>query len=269
MGLREMNIRDLILNILMVSIPEEYIITMCILLLLRQWQYISKEFWKENLIKVMLTAVIPIAIITNISKFIITINASNQMLMSIILFIAAIILLVKINNLKQFFQICGFTIMGTALFILAELFTLFICKYGLNIDIMTCNTNPFYNFIIVIPERIIEYGVLLFVYFKKNSLVQINISEIINQNKLLKHIIIIFTAIPIFLMWIMLKFVFIDNMLKALNFDGQLFVVIFGFSMIILLLLSTWIYIICIYPDEKYKYKKLKEEINYEKEHDC
>lgn len=241
---------------------------MCILLLLGQWQYISKEFWKENIIKLMFTAVIPIAIITNITKFIIKINSANQMLMSIALLMIATILLIKIKNIKQLLKACGSVLVGMAIFTIFELFTLCICKYTLKIDIMTSNLNPLNNFLIVMPERVLQYGILLFIYFKKNALVQINLLKTINQNKTLKNSIIINTIIEIIVMWLIFKFILIDNILKPLSFQAQEIIILLGLSLLIYLLISNWIHIIIIYPDEIYKYKKLKEEINYEKEND-
>jgi hypothetical protein len=260
-----MEIINLLLNIILVSIPEEFIMTMIMLVVLRQWQFLSKEFWKINFIKIMITSVLPIAIITNITKFIVKIDSGTQLLMSTILFIITISILINIKTIKQFFKTCGFIIISIALFILSELITAFICKYGLKIDIVSINLNPYLIFSIAIPERIIQYGCILFIFIKKNSLVQINLLNMIKQNILLRNIIVLFTTIDIIMIIIMLKYVFIENILYVLTFNQQLVIIIMGFSMIILFMLSMWIYIICIFPFEKYKQNQIKEEFFYEK----
>lgn len=260
-----MSITDLILNILIVSIPEEFIMTMCILIVLRQWQFLSKFFWQQNMIRVMIISVIPIAIITNILKFVIKIDDGSQLLISTTLFIIAVSILINVKTIKQFLKVCGFSLIGIALFILTELITAFILKYGLKIDMAHIPLDPLLIFLVAIPERILQYGVLLYIYIRQNSLIQINIINMIKQNKLLQSIIILFTTIDIFITILMLKYIFIENILHSLSLEQQMFIIIIGFSMIILSMLSMWIYVISIFPLEKYKQNKLREELHYEK----
>lgn len=263
-----MSILQVIINILIVSIPEEFFITMLVLFLLGRWELWSKEFVKENIKKIMFISVLPIAIITNLLKFLTPISDNIQLIISITVFAITIICLLQINKKREYIKIFGFVILALAIFMTTELITIFIATYGLKINILIFNKNPFFNFLIVIPERIMQYGFLLYIFLKKNSIMQINVSKIIIQNKLLRNMTILFTTIDMLIMGLMLEFIFFKNILSNLTFNQQLFIIIIGFTLIILLLLSVWIYAICIFPFEKYKQYTLKEEIEYEKTND-
>lgn len=261
-----MNVGQTILNGILVSLPEEIFITYIILLLLGRYDFFAKEKYKKSFIKVMSVTTIPMAVVSNLMKMFIK-DENIILLVCIILFSLLISVLHKITSLKQYPKVLLYTFIAYVIFMITELITVFIAIYTLGLTPSDFNHSAIQNFVIAVPERLMQYGFLIFVFLKKNGASQVNISNIIEENKTLKKAILAITTVTFTILIAMVKLFVFDNILASLETKYQIFIIITTFSLAILIMLTIWILVICIYPSEKYKLKYTKENL-YEEEYD-
>lgn len=259
-----MSLTQQIINALIVSVPEEFFIAVLILVILKKSSFLTKEHWKENLFRIMVISVIPMAIVSNAIDYVAH-NLHIESLQAIkpligILGTAVTIMgICGVKSKKEFFKIILFTFIGFILFILTELITAVVIKYGLQDGLIELNKSPYLNFVMFIPERLAQYGFITYIFLKKNGLSQINISKVILQNKLLRNISIMFSLIDIFILILITKYVFFSRLLEVLPLTSQLFIVVIGLSLVIINVLAILLTAICIYPEQKYLRKYGKE----------
>lgn len=249
-----MNISQSVLNALIVSMPEEFFITIITLILLGRYDYISKENWKRNFFKVMTMSVIPLSLTFNILKYYLS-NDNVLVIINILLLSISISILYNIKNRKEYFKILMFSSLGFLIFMITQLITVFMVMYILKISSNSFNQSAIINFIIVLPERVLQYLMLSLIFLKQNGLTKVNLSKIILENSVLRFFTILFTVGDIVILMWMAKYIVYDKILDKIPLDGQIAISVGIMILVIISLLSIWVIPMCIYPVEKYKQK--------------
>lgn len=93
-----MNNQQIILNFLMLSVPEEFVMASIILILLKRFDYFNKENFSYNILKIFFIFVLPIAVISNLSLFKIKMASNVNILINIALMIISVLILNKQSN---------------------------------------------------------------------------------------------------------------------------------------------------------------------------
>lgn len=250
-----MDLQQSILNTLIVSMPEEIFITMIVLILLGRYDYISKEIWKRNLFKIIIVSAIPLSIIFNLLKYSFPNHSNILVVINILLLSISISILYGIKNKKEYFKILMFTALGFLIFMVTQLITIFIVMYILKMSPNSFNQSAIINFIIVLPERVLQYLMLSLIFLKQNGLTKVNLSKIILENSVLRFFTILFTVGDIVILMWMAKYIVYDKILDKIPLDGQIAMSVGIMILVIISLLSIWVIPMCIYPVEKYKQK--------------
>ncbi|WP_297419006.1 hypothetical protein [Clostridium sp.] len=262
-----MGIRDIILNFLAISIPEEFAMASIILILLKRFDCFEKENFFKSMIEIFLKFVIPIGIISNVMLLIFKISANINLLISMVTISISILILnldiIKKSKNKKFaiIKIILFSILGMIIFTLTEIITLIICKYGFHTSIDDIiNKTVLLNFVITIPERIIQYGIVSFFIIKSNSLYpKLKMIDVVLKNRLLLCVSSMLLIIDIIIISLTYKYLFIMNVLKTIAISYQLFIIISILSLVLINMLTILLIAICIYPKEKYLQEFRKE----------
>lgn len=250
-----MSLQQSVINTLIVSMPEEFFITMIVLILLGRYDYISKEIWKCNLFKVMIVSVIPLSIIFNLLKYCLPNHSNILVVINILLLSISISILYRIKNKKEYFKVLMFTALGFLIFMITQLITIFMVMYILKMSPNSFNQSAIINFIIVLPERVLQYLMLSLIFLKQNGLTKVNLSKIILENSVLRFFTILFTVGDIAILMWMAKYIVFDKILEQIPLDGQIAISVGIMILVIISLLSIWVIPMCIYPVEKYKQK--------------
>lgn len=255
-----MDIQNTIINTLIVSIPEEFFIAVLILILLGRWDFLEnldKIKLRGNLFKIMIISAIPMAIISDTIKYL-KVDDTISLFTGIILTSISIIILTEEKKIKIMFKILLITFLGFVIFCMTELFTLFISRYGLHINLDYINSYPMINFIMLIPERILQYGFLFIIYLKANSLSKINLFELIFKNRVIRNLTIIMTCVDMAILCWALKYLVFLNILKDTPVMFQLFNMVIVLSVAFINIMVIWIASVYINSTEKYiqKYHK-------------
>jgi hypothetical protein len=231
--------------------------------LLGKNRFWSKEHWKENLIKIMFFSVIPLAFIAGIIDYF-EINEFVKLLLGSSLTGLSLILICGVKNKKDFGKIIAFGVTAFIIFLVVDLINGIIIIFGAKVDISEFNTSPYLNFFIGMPERIGEYVYLTYKFITKNNLSQIEFNELITQNKQLRYILIGFSTISLIMLAVIIKFIFLSNILEPLRTRDELFITILCLSSVIFIMTVPWLIAMNIYSNEKYLKKHGKEESYYE-----
>jgi hypothetical protein len=265
-----------LINTLINSIPEEIFITMIILKYLKVYGYYTKERLKENLTKVLLVSVIPMAILSNTLTYAATTLhiETLESIKPIIGILVTALTIVKLSN-KKFKTALWTTVKGFAFFMLTEMITFLIAKYGLQIDLNTLNESAYFNFILFFPERFVQYGILIFTFKKQNSMLSETktiemlkeAKKIIDGNKLVSNIIFCFNIISITFLMIVARLIVFDHILEKIPIKYQLIIVVTFLTMPLLVPLGTWLATITILNQRKYN-EEYGKEVKIDEEQD-
>lgn len=180
------NVINALLNFIAVSVWEELIWVGITLVLLGRFDLLDWRRWRRN-IKLLAIPIIPVALTINILRYIILVP---KPIMSISTLIMLILLITYITNKTdkigktKIYQVVLFTLVGA--FIIAIIETLYIpfYLYLTNLKMSEINLNIKYNFIISIPLRIFQLGILIYIICSKTYKIKFNQFLYIFKNKL-------------------------------------------------------------------------------------
>lgn len=246
---------EILINIIIVSIPEVIFLAYIILIIMERYDYVDKYNFKESFKKIMLIVVIPYALLSSFTLHVLDLSLYIRVGINIGLISLLVTILLWS---KSIFKIIIASMIGLAIIIFVELLTGLIINYGFNINGSALNVSPWSNFVLTLPVRVIQFGLIYMLYLKKNAIVSINLYSIWRENPSFRKLLFVCTLINIVIGLFMYNKFTLNAYLEVLPIDVQLFIVIALFILIIINTIIPWVTIISIYPGEKYK-KSYKE----------
>ena len=244
------NVMNAIMNCLLVSMPEEILWTISILILQKRFDLLDRYMWKENIKWFAIPALISIYIslfkyIIIIPRIFISIGAILIIYMGIIYMLKKVnILNEKIEYIKVFLLVLlSFAIM----IVLTEcLYAPFLLKYYSK-SIVEVNNTWLINFLMSIPARVIQFIMIIFILSIQNKEVYLNILQSILSDKRVSITIIAFIFILI-VFWTLLINIFGNyNVLSQYGFYEQiLYSILLFITPSILLILMIYLVVLFI-----------------------
>lgn len=237
-GVNWSNIVRMLANIAFVSIPEETFIVMFTLVLLKRFENIKvdrlmeeeisgyKEYSKIFLmqdIKKMAFMIIFSATITNIMRFF-RIDSTLILLTGYLCIVVSILLLYR----KYFnaFKVLLCTACCLLIFMLIEALYFPLLLSALGKDIIDINNNIWMNFMYALPERVVEYSILIYALMKKASFSQLRLARIILNNRFITGAFFATLVINIAFLLVMGKLIGFDRILSELSLVVQSAIVV-------------------------------------------
>lgn len=238
-----MNFWDVILNIIVVSIPEEFLLIALIILLTGNYKFISKR----NLIKTFFLGVLPIAIISNITIYIIEIPFLIRIPINIIMFCVAGMFLLK-DEAKD--KIVIVTILCFCTMMLLEYILAIFYSEKSSSSSYYINKNALSNFLITSPIRVAEYIIIYMLYIKSHYK-EFNILKSIEENRPLKRCLTFFMVVYMSIYLYIGKKIIIDDMLSLIPEDERMLVITFIIILLISSIAFPWLTLLNVYPNIK------------------
>jgi hypothetical protein len=155
-----------------------------------------------------------------------------------------------------------------------ELATMLFAKFVLGIDLEDyVNKSALNNIIITLPERIIQYGFLFSILYKKNSILNelkyIEIlrrsKQIINKNKMVSKILFVTRIIIIASFLIIARLIVYQHIMLSMPLKYQLIIILFLLIPLSIPVLTTAI-AVSILKDQMYNEQFGKEVNHYDKQ---
>ncbi|PNT93316.1 hypothetical protein [Clostridium thermosuccinogenes] len=227
---------NILANIAFVSIPEETFIILFTLVLLKRFEAIkvdklmeeeisgykeySKIFLIQDIKKVAFMVIIS-AIMSNILRLF---NIDSTLLLVICYFSVALSMLFLYRKYFNAIKVFLCTACSFLVFMLIEVsyFPLLLSVTGNSVAEL--NKNAWVSFLCSLPERAIEYSLLIYVLMKKASFSQLRLANIILNNRFMTVSFCLFVNINILFLLIMGKITIFDQALSSLGIFSQLLI---------------------------------------------
>lgn len=262
-------IQIIILNTIIVSIPEELFLLMFTLILVGEFEYWTDEECKKLIHKYdyvrILVPTLAGAVLSNILRY----SGLNFGAISLIPPIIFFILIILTNDifgdasaLKWTVKSFVFLLLGLIILYITEFtYTPFVI-YATGKSLKEVNNDLLLNFLFSIPSRLIQYSILAFFVVKRRTLLKANIIKIIFGSKILAMWTLIIVTFDFTFMFIMVKVVGYEKVLASMPSELR-FVVIIAICVFPILNISALLW--CIYYVEnraKRKQKEVAEKLN-------
>jgi len=229
------NIFNAVLNTLFVSIPEETVWVVFVLILLKRKDLLDIYFWKENLKKIMIP-VIPIAISINLMRYVLHFDNTLNFAIVEIMMCSLVILLIKNNNFLQE-KINYIKIIFYVLIVDVIMNFTIECLY-----IMMLNT--FTNILFSIFPRILQITIIGFFLYKDNVDSSIRFFELILKDKILSISLIVFISTLITIVYFVTRVILENHVFMKYEIIYQ---VIMNILITLIPIILTVSYILPIY----------------------
>lgn len=258
-------LQKIIINSLLVSIPEEIYLVMFTLILLGEFDYwrepeCKKLFHRFDIMRILLPATVT-ALLLNTFKYL-GISSDISTYSILILFYVMIVLTNNIfkdaSALKWMGKMFVFFIIGYITVGLSELIYIPLIQFSLTLTIEEINNDLFLNFLVSIPAKIIQLSILMFLIAKKRALTKNNIFKYIFANPILSISTFTFILLNLLFLWVLYKLIVFDQILINFSPQIQFLIVIF---VIVLPLLNISVFFISIYyiQNKELRIKKIAE----------
>lgn len=247
-----MTITDIILNMIIVSIPEELFMVLMALVIMGRYDFFDKYTVKKMFKKVLFIAVIPSVLFFTFTLFKLNINIYLRLFINLIAFTISIMILTKEKKILRLFAA---TTISYFLIIIFEFLTGTLFIYVFKVNNYSGGTSALTNFAMSLPSRILQYGFLYITYLNKNSIVKVKLIDIWRSNQIFRRLIYISITFNMIIgVFIFNKFT-IEKCIQNLNYETQLFIITVILIMFIYIMVMPWITLYSVYPSEKLRRK--------------
>ena len=204
------NIGFTILNSIIISIPEETFIIYLALFILGKSEFIKH---KAGNLPRFLACVIPAAFISNILRDFLPQTRDYLMFIGIVIFFLLIVFIYRINDKKDLLRAFIGTILSFIAVMIFQLTYTPLVMFGTGISLDDINKSVLLLFIWTLPERAMEFSLLILLTVRKSMAARINIFSILSKNRLVALITLFLLIFNVAFLAIMGKLIFFDNIL--------------------------------------------------------
>lgn len=245
-----MSLDEIIINMIIVSVPEEFLMVLITLILMRRYDFIDRYNIENNLKKIMFIAVIPCVILFSYTLYGLELNFYLKMIINAMVFYVLMLLLLKS---KEWLKLALFSMLSMFIVIILELTVNLILVYVFNLNTSVLNISPWINFIVVLPVRIIQFSIIYMIYLKKNALVNISILNIWMENLAYRRLIFLCLSVDICIGLFMYKEFTLEKSIEGVANGTQIFIIIALFILLVMNIVIPWITVLITYPSGAYK----------------
>lgn len=221
-GIGDVAMGKLILNIIFVSIPEEIFLVAFALMIQKHYDLLKPT--RKNVMRFMVP-VLSLALFSNIFRTFLDVKADIMPIISILILFVSTVIVYKVRNLKQlltFFASFVFSYLVGSIIQLSYI-PLLLNTTGIKPDEL--NNYGYLLILISLPERVIEYCILFYLYNIRTSLVKIKIFREIFSNRILSIITICVFVLNVAFVTVIGKLVFFNRILSCLDVAIQFLVI--------------------------------------------
>ena len=242
------NIFNAVLNTLFVSIPEETVWVVFVLILLKRKDLLDIYFWKENLKKIMIP-VIPIAISINLMRYVLHFDNTLNFAIVEIMMCSLVILLIKNNNFLQekinYIKIIFYVLIVDVImnFTIECLYIMMLNTFT-NLNIIIINNDVYMNILFSIFPRILQITIIGFFLYKDNVDSSIRFFELILKDKILSISLIVFISTLITIVYFVTRVILENHVFMKYEIIYQ---VIMNILITLIPIILTVSYILPIY----------------------
>lgn len=222
------DLTNALLNLILVSIPEELFLTSMTLILLKRFDMLDIRMWKYNLKWIMLPVLL-MGLDVNITRYILDIPRVITSLSSLLIFFISFTYMIWKNSYelrrKDFRKIIISISLSFIIFGVLESITVPIVLFLTNKTLEFFNSNIMWNFMLSLPSRVFSFSLVIYLIIKYNSVVKIKVFDVISKNNFLLWSIVSFSILSNILAVYGIKLIGIDRILdNKVSMFGHIFI---------------------------------------------
>ena len=256
-------IKNIILNTIFVSIPEEFFLVMFVYVMMGEFDHWkdptnNRFFYKEDYVRVFVP-VITTSILSNILRYSGIDNNIVSLVTIFVLFFSIVLFGDIFNNsgaIKWIGKVFLFLVLGVAVIFLCEFLYAPILLYGTGTELIDLNKDVFRNIIVSLPSRLLQYLFLTFFIFKKIFSGTLSLKKTVFENKLVFISTCILLILHVIFMALMTELIGVKKLFVSLQ-PSIRFLGIFIIS--IFPIINLFSLLVIIFELKKTEYIKNKE----------
>lgn len=256
-------LQKIVLNTLLVSIPEEFYLVMFTLVLIGEFDYWNQEeyrklFYKWDYIRVFVPTVSG-ALLSNIFRYL-NLDFGILPILPMLIFFVLIVLTNDVfgdaSTIKWIGKAFVALILGFITILICELIYIPFILYASGLTINEINSDIALNFYVSIPSRVIQYSILVFLITRKKTILKANVLKPIFENRVLSIITSVLVILHGVFFYIMMKIIIFDKILINISSIMRLAVVL---GICIFPVINMMMFIWVIYYIKNYEALKMKQ----------
>lgn len=225
-------IQKMILNTVLISIPEELYLLMFTLIMMGEFDY-----WKEAECKKLINSwdyprilipTIPVALLSNILRYS-GMDFPMFFFLPIIVFYVLIVLtndvLKDANALEWMGRALVFLVIAIITLGMAEFACIPLVVYGMGRSLEEVNNDILLNFLISLPVKVIQASILLYLISRKRTLLRGNIIKYISRNPFLTVLTVITVILDMVFLFSAYNAVVYEKMLMNISYMMQVAII--------------------------------------------
>lgn len=214
----------LLINTIVVSVPEQLFFIMFSLILMRRYDFF--ELKKSNVLRFTI-AVLPAALLSNILRGLFRVDQNLVLLVGVITLFTVLAAVFRIRSVKGIFKVFLSSLLCFIIVILTQLLYFPFILYGTSITAEQLNQYGPLVLLLSLFDRAVQISLLGILFLKKRSFMKLNFSKVITRNKTLAYLFGGVTAINLAFVYIMCMLIYKDKILLGLSPAMQLIIVVF------------------------------------------
>lgn len=244
---------EVVLNTILISIPEAFLSVCISLIFLRRKDFFSRKLIKDNMVKITLFVVIPL---TLFSVILYNVNMGLYLRMTMNILCLTFLIYISLGYLQTIGSIKKNTVnllkvllassMPILLLYISEVILILLLQYLFNFDMSLIKSSVLINLIFSLPIRIITFFVVYMYYTRCNVLDSFILKIVWEEKKHLRKFIYIQVLVNTILFFIIYNKFVVNNILKTLEVGNQYFIVFFVLMIVILEILLPWFLVLNI-----------------------
>lgn len=213
----------LLINTLVVSIPEQLFFVMFSLILMRRYDFL--EFNGKNVMRFAI-AVIPAALLSNILRGLLGMDMTFVLLVGVITLFTVLVTVFRIRSAKGVFKAFLSVLLSFTIVILTQLLYFPFILYGTSITTGQLNHYGPLVLLLSLLDRAVQICLLGVLLLKKRSFMKLNFSKVITRNRALAYLFGGVAAMNLAFVYVMCLLIYIDKILLGLMPAMQVLVVV-------------------------------------------
>lgn len=236
---------DVVINMIIVAIPEEIFFVLLGIILMGRFEFISRKNIISNTPRILLLGVIPCVIFFNLILFRTNLYFYIRVPLNILVFAICLALVLKSNKIFKAL-LSSMIVIGLVIFV--EMIWSIIYTKAFNVDLSLINHYPWVNFMFNLPVRVIQYWLLYMVYLKKDKINNVSIFKIWALNKSLRKYILFFLSVDVVIFLFVYSRIAFSNILDNMMDISKIVFITAILMLLIITILIPWVVAIVITP---------------------
>jgi len=239
----------MIVNIIIVSIPEELFVVVFTLILLKRFDLLRLN--GANVLKISVP-ILPVAVITNIIKYYVQNEDIQFFLGAPLMFILIAVTYNRLRDFKGIAKTLISCILSLTIMLIFQASYVPLLLYTTGMEVEDMNSTVLINFLCTIPERVMEIALISYILTRKLSIFKVNVIKTVAESKKLLAAALSIALVNIVFLYLACTLIAYDKILTGVPLPAQLVIIVTVLMLPVLNIGALWVFVYNIKSREMY-----------------